>query len=129
MVGPGLTRNVLFCWNIMTSKNNSKPVLIFWSQYTKCIRFVYYRPTVLKVVSCYDLSVMFMSVMGFQKIGFSLSLQSPLCIREKRDFISLSRSVMNEIVNILWKYCCGVAAGVFARFSCRHSWNLWLRLT
>ena len=50
---------------------------------------------------------------------------------EKRVFISLSRSVMNEIVkfNVLWKYCCGVAAGVLARFSCRHSWNLRLRLT
>ena len=52
-----------------------------------------------------------------------------LYIREKRGFISLSRSVMNEIVNVLWKYCCGVAAGVFARFSCRHSWNLRLCLT
>ena len=47
----------------------------------------------------------------------------------KRGSISLSRSVMNEIVNVLLKYCCGVAAGVFARFSCRHSWNLRLRRT
>ena len=36
---------------------------------------------------------------------------------------------MNEIVNVLWKYCCGVAAGVFAQYTCRHSWNLRLRLT
>ena len=29
----------------------------------------------------------------------------------KRGFIAISRSVMNEIVNVLWRYCCGVAAG------------------
>ncbi len=40
---------------------------------------------------------------------------------KKRGFISLSRSVMKCSVE--------VAAGVFARFSCRHSWNLRLRLT
>ena len=44
-----------------------------------------------------------------------------LYIREKRGFISLSRSVMKCSVE--------VAAGVFARFRCRHSWNLRLRLT
>ena len=24
---------------------------------------------------------------------------------------------MNGIVNVLWKYCCGVAAGVFVQYS------------
>ena len=37
--------------------------------------------------------------------------------------------MMNEVVNVLWGYCCGVSAGVFSMFSCRHSWNLRLRLT
>ena len=46
-----------------SSQNSSKPVLIFWSS-IPCILFVY---TLLKVVSYYDLSVMSMSVMGFQK--------------------------------------------------------------
>ena len=47
-----------------SSQNNSKPVglLIF----TTCILFVY-RPTLLKVVRYYDLSVLSMSVMGFQQ--------------------------------------------------------------
>ena len=49
------------------------------------------------------------------------------CIGEKRGFISLSRSVMNGIVNVMWKYCCGVAARVLARYSCRHSLNLRLQ--
>ena len=41
-------------------------------------------------------------------------------IGEKVGFISLSRSVMNAIVNdVLWKYCYGVEAGVFARSCCR----------
>ena len=48
---------------------------------------------------------------------------------KERGFISLSRSVINGIVNVLWKYCWGVAARVFARYSCRHSRNLRLRLT
>ena len=33
------------------------------------------------------------------------------CIGETRGFISLSRSVVNGIVNVLWKNCCGVPAG------------------
>ena len=36
---------------------------------------------------------------------------------------------MNDIVNVLWKYCCGIEVVAFARFSCRHSWNLRWRLT
>ena len=43
-----------------SSQNSSKPVLIFWSS----ILSVY---TLIKVVSYYDLSVLSMSVMGFQK--------------------------------------------------------------
>ena len=34
-------------------------------------------------------------------------------IGEKTGFISLSRSVMNGIVNVLWKYYCCLPAGVF----------------
>ena len=45
-----------------SSQNSCKPVLIFWS--SVCILSVY---TLLKVVSYYDLSVLSMSVMGFQK--------------------------------------------------------------
>ena len=44
-----------------SSQNNPKPILMFW---TMCILSVY---TLLKVVSYYDLSVLSMSVMGFQK--------------------------------------------------------------
>ena len=62
-MGPGLTRNFLFVGK--SSQNSPKPVLIFWSRipYT-CILSVY---ALLKVVGYYDLSVLFMSVMGFQK--------------------------------------------------------------
>ena len=35
------------------------------------------------------------------------------CIGEQRGFISLSRSVMNGLVNVMWKYRCGAPAGVF----------------
>ena len=45
-----------------SSQNTSKPVLIFWS--TMCILSVY---TLLKVVTYYYLSVLSLSVMGFQK--------------------------------------------------------------
>ena len=45
-----------------SSQNSPKPVLIFCS--TMCILSVY---TLLKVVGYYDLSVLSMSVMGFQK--------------------------------------------------------------
>ena len=43
-----------------SSQNSSKPVLIFWSSipYVFCLYLI-------KVVSCYDLNVLSMSVMGF----------------------------------------------------------------
>ena len=56
-MGPGLTRNFIFG---KSSQNSPKPVLIFWSS----ILSVH---TLLKVVGYYDLSVLSMSVMGFQK--------------------------------------------------------------
>ena len=61
-VGPGLTRNFFG----KSSKNSSKPVLIFWSSrpYTICILSVY---TLIKVVSYYGFSVLSMSVMDFPK--------------------------------------------------------------
>ena len=48
-----------------SSQNSSEPVLIFWSgiPYVCCL----YNYTLIKVVSYYDLSVLSMSVMGFQK--------------------------------------------------------------
>ena len=48
-----------------SSQNSSKPVLIFFSS-IPCVFCLY---TLLKVVSYYDLSVLSMSVMGFQKKG------------------------------------------------------------
>ena len=61
-VGPGLSE----CVFGKSSQNTPKPVLIFWSSIpiTMCILSVY---TLLKVVGYYDLSVLSMSVMGFQK--------------------------------------------------------------
>ena len=50
-----------FFWG-KSYKNSPKPVLIFWSR-VFC--------TLLKVVGCYDLSVLSMSVMGFQKKKFA----------------------------------------------------------
>ena len=47
-----------------SSQNSSKPVLIFWSSIPLCILSLY---TLLEVVRHYDLSVLAMSVMGFQK--------------------------------------------------------------
>ena len=58
-MGPGLTR--IFFGKL--SQNSSKPVQIFWSS----IPYVFCLYTLLKVVSYYDLSVLSMSVMGFQK--------------------------------------------------------------
>ena len=52
-MGGSLTLNFL-CGK---SQNSPKPVLIFWSSI----------PCLLKVVGYYDLSVLSMSVMGFQK--------------------------------------------------------------
>ena len=48
---------------LKTSQNCSKPVLIFWSS-IQCVFCLY---TLLKVVNDYDLNVLSMSVMGFQK--------------------------------------------------------------
>ena len=76
-----------------SSQNSPKPVLIFWSS-VPCV-FCLYNYTLLKVVRYYDLSVLSMSVMGFQKnfwmvggwgglhpvlfwiFGIYLTLQSP----------------------------------------------------
>ena len=46
-----------------SSQNSPKPVLILWSR----IPSVFCLYTLLKVVGYYDLSVLSMSVMGFQK--------------------------------------------------------------
>ena len=59
MVGPGLTRNFVVVGK--SSQNSPKPVLIFWSS------IPFYVYTLLKAVGYYDLSVLSMSVMGFQK--------------------------------------------------------------
>ena len=48
-----------------SSQTSSKPVLIFWSS-IHCVLCLY-TPWQLKVVSYYDLSVLSMTVMGFQK--------------------------------------------------------------
>ena len=56
-VGPGLTRS-FFVWKIV--RNGPKPVLIFWCS-IPCVFC-----TLLKVVGYYDLSVLSMSVIGFQ---------------------------------------------------------------
>ena len=51
----------------ISSQNCSNPVLIFWSSIPRRpILSVY----MLKAVSYYDFSVLSMSVMGFQKIGW-----------------------------------------------------------
>ena len=63
-MGPGLTRNFFFFFK--SSQNCSKPVLIFWSS----IQCVFCLHTLLKVVKFYDLSVLSMSVMGFQQKKF-----------------------------------------------------------
>ena len=52
----GFARNFFF----KSSQNSPKPVLIFWSS-IPCVFCL------LKVVGYYDLSVVSMSVMGFQK--------------------------------------------------------------
>ena len=101
-MGPGLTRNC-FCFFGKSSQNIS--VLIFWSS-IPCVFCLYiYVYTLLKVVGYYDLSVLSMSVMGFQKksldggwvdgvssiqfflgiFGIFLTLQSPLaCVQVLR---------------------------------------------
>ena len=55
-VGPGLTRNFFG----KSSKNSSKPGL-------KCVCIGLYTCTLIQAVSYYDLSVLSMSVIGFQK--------------------------------------------------------------
>ena len=67
VVGPGLTR-IFFVFG-KSSQNSSKPVLIFWSS-IPCVLCLYIQCTLLKVVSYYDLSVLSMSVIGFQKKKF-----------------------------------------------------------
>ena len=64
-MGPGLTRNS-FWENRPKIALTSRPLLIFWSSIgpTMCIMSVY---TLLKLVGYYDLSVLSMSVMCFQK--------------------------------------------------------------
>ena len=57
-----VTRNIFLG---KSSQNSSKPVLIFWSS-IQCVFCLY---TLLKVVSCYDLSVLSMSD-GFPKKKF-----------------------------------------------------------
>ena len=47
-------------------KNSPKPVLIYWSS-IPCVFCLNIGPTLLKVVGYFDLSVLSMSVMGFQK--------------------------------------------------------------
>ena len=47
-----------------SSQNSPKPVPIFWNS-IPCVFFLY-RYTLLKCVSCYELSVLSMLVMGFQ---------------------------------------------------------------
>ena len=49
-----------------SSQNSPKPVLLFWGS-KPCVFCLYIGPTLLKVVSYYDLSVLSMSVMGFHK--------------------------------------------------------------
>ena len=65
-MGPGLTRNFV-CGK--SSQNRPKPVLIFWSS-IPCVFCLHIHCTLLKVVSYYDLSVLSMSVIGFQKNKF-----------------------------------------------------------
>ena len=57
-MGPGLTR--IFFWKIIPKYSYT----CILEKYTICIMSVY---TLLNVVSYYDLSVLSMSVMGFQK--------------------------------------------------------------
>ena len=51
-------------------QNSSKPVLIFWSSIPYICILSVYTQFLIKVVSYYDLSVLSMSVMGFQKKKF-----------------------------------------------------------
>ena len=61
-MGPGLTRNIFLVENL----HKITPVLIFWSS-IPCVFCLY---TLLKFVGYYDLSILSMSVMGFQKKKF-----------------------------------------------------------
>ena len=62
-VGGWVSLGFFFC---KASQNSPKPVLIFWSSIPFCLY------TLLKVVGYYDLSVLSMSVMSFQKNSFGL---------------------------------------------------------
>ena len=59
-MGPGFPRHFVVG---KSSQNSPKPVLIFWSS-IPCVFCLY---TLLKRVGYYDLSVLSMSVMGFQQ--------------------------------------------------------------
>ena len=61
--GPGLAR---FFFLLKIVSNSPKPVLIFWSS-IPCVFCLYIHCTLLKIISYYHLSVLSMSVMGFQK--------------------------------------------------------------
>ena len=63
-VGQGLTR--IFLVFGKSSQNSHKPVLIFWSSIPR----VFCLYALHKFVGYYDLSVLSMSVMGFQKKRF-----------------------------------------------------------
>ena len=63
MGGPCLTRNFFLFGK--SSQNSPKPGLIFWSS-IPCVNILSVY-TLLKVVGYYDLSVLSMSVMGFQR--------------------------------------------------------------
>ena len=49
---------------------------------------------------------------GSIQIMTNLMLFSALA-KKQASFHFNSRSVMNGVVNVLWKYCCGVPTGVF----------------
>ena len=65
-MGGSRSHSELFFCVEKSFQNSSKPVQIFWSSipYVFCL---YIHVYCVKVVSYYDLSVLSMSVMGFQK--------------------------------------------------------------
>ena len=60
-MGPGFNLNFVMGNRQKSSQNSPKPVAIFWS--SNSVLYIY---ALLKVVGCYDLIVLSMSVMGFQ---------------------------------------------------------------
>ena len=59
------------CKEKKSAQNSPKPVVIFWSSIPSVFCLLY---TLLKVVGYYDLSVLSMAVMGFQKKKFGWSV-------------------------------------------------------